>query len=1343
MKKHVQRLMSMGWVAAVLLLPATSKAENLSDWAHSTPLVFSGYAGTTALTNFPALVRLSEGAGGFAYADCRVDGADIRFSLGNGVALPHQRAAWNPSGASEYWVRIPVLAGTATTLFVHWGNPAAAAAPQTRVWDDTYRGVWTLDGASGQIVDASRQGHDGAGVFSATDRTGVVGFGRKFDRATTDHASMGYALTLSPTNYTYETWFRQDALSSELGTLMARFKEWGLGIAVFTTTDGKVRFRTPTELNSSVFTLGVWNHVVATYQNPNARLYVNGQLVAQSSSATQVLKTTFPFTLGRAFGSSGVTPTYHFNGWLDEARLSSVARSEDYAAAVFKNVASNSLFQAFSAAPAGSFVVAGFGDEGLAAVTPGYGAVAGTSSGDPLSASAPATFYDAVGSRYTCTGYTLHVDGVETDSGSGTSYSGTYPAGAGIVVLTWRWLREHPFTVVAGANGSVAPAGTTWHAHGTNVVIAATPTDAATHSFYAWTGDCAARDQFSAAITLSADGPRTLTAAFGANVYVSTNATANDANSGASLALAKATIQAAVIAAAAGDTVLIDDGVYTASTGDYIADVGKAIVLRSINGRQAVTLDGKHARRNLRLSVAGAVAKGLTLYRGYSIAAWNLPSAAMIQGGRLENCIVDSPKGTSANSAGVRLESGIVSGCILRNGTTTGESGGRNPAIDLLGASTAEYCIVTNNFNNKQGQIGAAVFVNSDNSLVHNCLIVGNGNTATGASTAKAGGVYLEGGRVENCTVTQNAVNGTGGGVYVNGGSSILVNSIVYGNTAVAASSDVYGSQYASDTIASDLSAGVNGNLTSNPGFADSGAGDFHLTAVSPAVDSGASSILQKSLAGDLDGSPRIVNGVVDRGAYEFAPSGQEALACTFSATPVSGLAPLPVAFTAVVLGDTEGLVYTWDFGDGTVVSGAGLGETEHTFGPGLFTVSLTVENAAEETDTQTQDDLVDVPPPIAYVSTTGAHQYPFHTWEKAATNVLPAVQIGAPRVEVGEGVFTIPPDGALMLAGPVVVSGAGPKLTVLDAKRVYTAYVWLNHADAVLANLTVRRGLASWNTAAGIRLDAGLATNCVVETFEHINTGGIVLSGGTVSDCIVRGGTNTAYVGEHADAHGGTGIQCIGAGLVENTVVSNNVSSYHLDSGAGIRVKSTSGGGVAIRNCLVVDNRNLAEPSSPSNAVVGGAGIYLAVPATVESCTIAGNRSSGTGSGLYVAAAAASSTLRNNIVFGNETIGSWRADPTDDLFAEQPGATVFTHSCSGDLVEGVDGNTAADPGFRNPAKGDYAIGASSPCANTGANQAWMEGARDLAGDPRVFARIVDMGAYECQQSASFLIIIR
>ena len=111
--------------------------------------------------------------------------------------------------------------------------------------------------------------------------------------------------------------------------------------------------------------------------------------------------------------------------------------------------------------------------------------------------------------------------------------------------------------------------------------------------------------------------------------------------------------------------------------------------------------------------------------------------------------------------------------------------------------------------------------------------------------------------------------------------------------------------------------------------------------------------------------------------------------------------------------------------------------------------------------------------------------------------------------------------------------------------------------------------------------------------------------------------------------------------------------------------------------------------------------------------------------------------------VNGAAPVGSWLPSPTDDLHVAVPATTVVSHSCSGDLVTGVNGNTALDPGFRDPGAGDYTIGSSSPCANTGANQPWMEDARDLAGDPRVFARIVDMGAYECQQSAALLIIIR
>ena len=59
---------------------------------------------------------------------------------------------------------------------------------------------------------------------------------------------------------------------------------------------------------------------------------------------------------------------------------------------------------------------------------------------------------------------------------------------------------------------------------------------------------------------------------------------------------------------------------------------------------------------------------------------------------------------------------------------------------------------------------------------------------------------------------------------------------------------------------------------------------------------------------------------------------------------------------------------------------------------------------------------------------------------------------------------------------------------------------------------------------------------------------------------------------------------------------------------------------------------------------------------------------------------------------------------------------TVFT-----DII------TTDDPGLKR----DYVPKAGSPCVNHGLNQAWMDTALDLVGNPRILGEAVDIGAFE------------
>jgi len=75
----------------------------------------------------------------------------------------------------------------------------------------------------------------------------------------------------------------------------------------------------------------------------------------------------------------------------------------------------------------------------------------------------------------------------------------------------------------------------------------------------------------------------------------------------------------------------------------------------------------------------------------------------------------------------------------------------------------------------------------------------------------------------------------------------------------------------------------VGNNISLDPGFKDAGAGDFHLTSGSRAIDAGDNSALTLlssyniTVPTDFDGNPRALNAtgkpcsIVDMGAFEYA----------------------------------------------------------------------------------------------------------------------------------------------------------------------------------------------------------------------------------------------------------------------------------------------------------------------------------------------------------------------------------------------------------------------------------------------------------------------------------------
>ena len=169
-------------------------AAALPLWADAKHVTLScrGYSGSTTLTNFQILVKLTEGAGGFSYSDCEENGADLWFTDASGATVyPHEVDTWDPSGESFVWVCIPevVPAAQGTTSFtMHWGDAAEKAAhpcTTTDTWTG-YLGAWHMNGIVENGVPQTETDASGNGL----DATPVG-----FNNNTTDISQMGRAAT--------------------------------------------------------------------------------------------------------------------------------------------------------------------------------------------------------------------------------------------------------------------------------------------------------------------------------------------------------------------------------------------------------------------------------------------------------------------------------------------------------------------------------------------------------------------------------------------------------------------------------------------------------------------------------------------------------------------------------------------------------------------------------------------------------------------------------------------------------------------------------------------------------------------------------------------------------------------------------------------------------------------------------------------------------------------------------------------------------------------------------------------------------------------------------------------
>ncbi len=1302
-------------VLTIAFAAATAFADpDFGTFSHKAYITFSGYEGAETLTNFPALIRLAEGTGGFSYADCASQqGRDVRFSLGDGRELPSEVVSWNPSGTSEFYVRIPELTAS-TRIMVFWGNDAAPVRdPRLKVWDRSYTGVYGMEEQGRTILDKSWTGAHGAAANDAGSASGVVGNARTFSAENAVYGNGTICPVHDGKSFSMECWFKYPENPSAFENLLIfsrppTEKFYYTGIAIRLTPDGKLGAYAgdfSTILARCILTAATattrdeWHHALATFSWEDSKgemhLYQNGVEVGSASNFDFVWSEGFLHLLTTGFSDdyNNANKSTVYTGTLDEVRVSNALRSGDYAAAVYKNVAE---FENF------------------------------------------ASMADASAEAYSESAHSARL--------------------------------RHTVTLSAGVGGTISPAGTTTIEEGGTITITATP-DSADYGFHSWDGDCPALEKFSSTFTLEVNADLTLSAVFGKAFYVKTPADGgDDANDGLSAASAKASIQTAV--AAINEDAANFPAVLFVAPGTYFFDNGKpsswgvtdelqrhwacyvtnAIAIRATEARRTV-IDFRHRDNcgGFLLDNNGALLEGLVLSNAYS-SGYGLALDARLRNGHMKNCAV----GWSSMAPYVRtFDVDLFKGWI-RDTAFTSWTRNNNGASAMGGSVFMKGGIVDSCVFSGCANANASLMVYSGASVdafkgaggtVRNCLFLDNSNFASGGAVSVARGYSNNGvANFENCTFVGNGAASYGGGAYAdsNGGCN-LINCAFSGNSA---GSEANGPDFFNANLAHSVSTyatAIDASIVGTPTFRD---GSCRPKGTSLTTDAGFPVPWALAPAAtDIYGDARFHGAVLDIGAAEYAPLPDDGLEINFAASAVFGVDTLATSFSASVLGaGSGGLAYAWDFGDDTTSTEA---TPTHTYdAPGYYTVTLTVTDLATgRPATATQGDMIKVIPTTAYVRSSDDGPWtpvePYASYETAAPTILDAFRVGTAKIACGDGTIAFGTD-RIMAERAVEIYGRGPESTLINCAG---NYLHLAHAGAILRDVTlfntyVHTSTYSYQGAVNICNEATVS-NCVIRNpvsdsytrMLWMNSGGRFIDSAVINSSSRYG--NVA-LGAYVD----------GPATIDRCVFSNLVVKSTGAPASAIQVAGSYSPPVIIRNTLITNCRVTDSGSARGSAV------HVAGNALIDNCTIVDNFAKSTAATIIPAgvyAAGKGLAMTNTVVWGSVTTNSAAGgeQTVHDVFVADGKAASFSHC---DFTEaGTIASTsvtmaacmARDPIFQDAAHGDYTFGSSSPLLNAGVRLPWMEDAMDLAGNPRLFGRRPDIGCYESSARAQTIILLR
>jgi parallel beta-helix repeat protein len=536
----------------------------------------------------------------------------------------------------------------------------------------------------------------------------------------------------------------------------------------------------------------------------------------------------------------------------------------------------------------------------------------------------------------------------------------------------------------------------------------------------------------------------------------------------------------------------------------------------TISGRSWVTVNG--------FSVTGTSSFGITVTNsshitlsGNHVSYSGHPVSGQTKSGiRLSNVVDSLVSGNTADNnsyAGIELNSGSTRNEV-RGNLTFNNARGYERAAPGIRLYSAPGNTVDANVSHHNEDSGIEAYSGSNNSLIYNNVTYNNGDhgidnlTCTGqriiANTAYknvTAGINVEGSStgatLANNVSVDNGIKSprTHSDIRIEAGSTAgttmdydlvyltVPDTVLIWNSTSFSSLAVFRSATGQETH----------GIQADPRWASPSTGDFHLTAGSPAIDSGNSGASGQPSA-DTEGNPRVDDpgtqntgigprAYDDRGAFEFQ-SGQPPDAppnAVLSVTPSSGTAPLQV--TADASGSTDGdatpiATYAFDFGDGSpaVEPQAGATATHAYTAAGTYTVTVTVTDTGGLSSSATQQvtasaEPADAPPNAALSVAPNSGTAPLEaTPDASGSTDTDATPIATYAFDFGDGSPAVGPQAGATATHTYTATGTYTvTVTLTDTgglSSTASAQVVVTALANLVGNPDFETDLSGWNTS-------------------------------------------------------------------------------------------------------------------------------------------------------------------------------------------------------------------------------------------------------------------------------------